>query len=136
MMISSIVLFTIASSAGMMVPVSNIPWQSWISIAYLVIFGSVISFIAYLYALQNLPMGIVSVYAYMNPIVAVLFGALLFNEKLSAFIAAGGIITLAGVYLVNESFRSGMIKKVVDKKSGTTDTEQALKEVLAEEPAK
>ena len=105
MMISSLVLYATAAGVGMTVPFSQIPWQSWTAISYLVIFGSVISFIAYLYALQHLPMGMVSVYAYINPIVAVVFSALLFDEKLSLYIAAGGVITLLGVYLVNESFR-------------------------------
>lgn len=48
------------------VPISAIPLHSWLSIAYLVIFGSVISFIAYLYALQHLPTGQTSIYAYIN----------------------------------------------------------------------
>ena len=106
MMISSLVLYTTAATTGLTVPFENIPWQSWTAIIYMVIFGSVISFNAYLYAMQHLPMGMVSVYAYFNPIVAVLFGALLFGEALSFFIAAGGAITLFGVYLVNETFRS------------------------------
>jgi drug/metabolite transporter (DMT)-like permease len=45
---------------------------SWWSIAYLVIIGSILSFIAYIYMLQNLPAEINSIYAYINPIVAVL----------------------------------------------------------------
>ena len=77
---------------------------SWFAISYLVIFGSVISFAAYLYALQNLPTAQVSIYAYINPIVAVLFGSLFFGEKMTIFIGAGGLITLYGVYLVNSSF--------------------------------
>jgi len=105
-MISSLVLYITAETTGRTIPITEIPWQSWTAIVYMVIFGSVISFIAYLYALQHLPMGMVSVYAYFNPIVAVLLGALLFNESLSFFIAAGGGITLFGVYLVNESFRA------------------------------
>jgi drug/metabolite transporter (DMT)-like permease len=44
-------------------------------------------------------------YAYINPIVAVILGTLIFKEKLTAFIAAGGLITLYGVYLVNNAFR-------------------------------
>jgi drug/metabolite transporter (DMT)-like permease len=59
---------------------------------------------AYLYALQNLPTAQVSIYAYINPVVAVIFGSLLFGEKLTVFIGIGGLITLYGVYLVNASF--------------------------------
>jgi drug/metabolite transporter (DMT)-like permease len=49
------------------------------------------------------------VYAYINPIVAILLGALILNEKLTIFIAAGGAITLAGVYLVNNSINKKII---------------------------
>lgn len=87
-------------------PLAEVPWQSWAALAYLVVFGSVIAFIAYLYALQNLPTEQASIYAYVNPIVAVLLGWLLFDEYLSIFIAIGGVITLAGVYLVNKAFKS------------------------------
>jgi drug/metabolite transporter (DMT)-like permease len=71
--------------------------------AYLVVFGSVISFIAYIYALQKLPTEQVSIYAYINPIVAVFLGWVLFGEMLTPFIVVGVLITLFGVYLVNKS---------------------------------
>jgi len=87
-------------------PLADIPWQSWTSIAYLVIFGSLLSFIAYLYALQNLPAGQASIYAYVNPLVAVLLGSLIFDEILTGFIIAGTIVTLMGVYLVNKAFKT------------------------------
>jgi drug/metabolite transporter (DMT)-like permease len=103
MVISGLTLFAGTHIAGEAVPLSAIPWQSWTAIAYLVVFGSVISFIAYLYALQNLSTEQASLYAYINPIVAVLFGALLFGEALTAFIVAGVLVTLYGVYLVNKS---------------------------------
>ena len=64
------------------------------------------AFIAYLYALQNLPTEQASLYAYINPIVAVLCGSLIFGEHITVFIAIGGLVTLAGVYLVNRAFKS------------------------------
>lgn len=88
------------------IPFADIPWQSWAAIAYLAVFGSVISFIAYLYALQNLPASQTSIYAYINPIVAVLLGWLIFGEILTVFIIAGTLVTLLGVYLVNRAFKS------------------------------
>lgn len=105
MVISGVVTYTVALGTGMHVPLAAIPWQSWLSIGYLVTFGSVISFVAYLYALQNLPTAQASIYAYINPVVAVLIGALFFGEEFTPYIAVGGIITLAGVYVVNEAFR-------------------------------
>jgi drug/metabolite transporter (DMT)-like permease len=65
--------------------------------------------VAYIYTLQHLPATLASVYAYINPIVAILLGALILNEKLTIFIAAGGAITLAGVYLVNNSINKKII---------------------------
>jgi drug/metabolite transporter (DMT)-like permease len=106
MLISGICLFTFANLSGNAVSLSQIPWQSWAAISYLVIFGSIITFIAYLYALQNLSTEQVSIYAYINPVVAVLLGSLIFNERLSLFIIIGGLITIMGVYLVNKAFNS------------------------------
>jgi drug/metabolite transporter (DMT)-like permease len=103
MVISGATLFAGTHVTGDAVSFAAIPWQSWTAIAYLVVFGSVISFIAYLYALQNLPTEQASLYAYINPIVAVLLGALLFGETLTTFIVVGVLITLYGVYLVNRS---------------------------------
>lgn len=105
MLISGILTTIIAVSAGQTIPIQDIPWQSWTAIAYLATFGSVISFIAYLYALQNLPTEQASIYAYINPVVAVLLGSLLFSEKLTLFIIAGGAITLLGVHLINQAYR-------------------------------
>lgn len=112
MLISGTVLFIGSNLTNNAIPVNAIPWQSWVAIVYLVIFGSVLSFIAYLYALQNLPTEQASLYAYINPIVAVLLGALIFGEILTGFIIAGVLITLYGVYLVNKnSIRLKQLKK-------------------------
>jgi drug/metabolite transporter (DMT)-like permease len=106
MIISSIVLLTITQSTNIGISFTAIPWQSWLAIGYLIVFSSIITFICYLYALQHLPTVQVSIYAYINPIVAVLFGAAIFGEKLTVFIAVGGAVTLLGVYLVNRTFKS------------------------------
>ena len=105
MVISGIALTGVSYSATDTISIAAIVWQSWAAIAYLVIFGSVISFIAYLYALQNLSTEQASLYAYINPIVAVLLGWLIFSEKLTMFIAVGGVVTLLGVYLVNKAYK-------------------------------
>ncbi|MFL5810291.1 MAG: DMT family transporter [Flavisolibacter sp.] len=103
MVISGIVVYAISVFSGNSIPFTSIPWQSWASIGYLMVFGSVLSFIAYLYALQNLPTEQASLYAYINPIVAYLLGAILFGDILTPFIIAGVLITLYGVYLVNKA---------------------------------
>lgn len=105
MFISSILLFAYNGATGTSVSLSAIPAISWWSIAYLVVFGSVLTFIAFIYALQNLPAEISSVYAYINPIIAVILGAVIFGEVLNAAIAIGGGVTLFGLYMVNYSLR-------------------------------
>jgi drug/metabolite transporter (DMT)-like permease len=105
MFLSSILLFAFTGATGTSVSLSSIPMISWLSIAYLVIFGSVLTFIAFIYALQNLPAEINSIYAYINPIVAVILGTIIFGESLTTAIAIGGGVTLTGLYMVNYSLR-------------------------------
>lgn len=106
MLISGIITTTGVTMAGQTIPINEIPWQSWTAISFLVIFGSVVAFICYIYVLQNLPIEQASIYAYVNPIVAVFSGWLLFNESVTGFIIIGGLVTLAGVYLVNKAFKN------------------------------
>ena len=105
MFISSILVFAYTGATGISVKLSEIPAISWWAIAYLVVFGSILTFIAFIYALQNLPAEISTVYSYINPIIAVLLGALIFGETLNAAIAIGGGVTLFGLYMVNYSLR-------------------------------
>ena len=115
MFISSLLLLTISETSGMAVAISSIPVTSWYAITYLVIVGSILSFMAYIYMLQQLPAEVSSIYAYINPIVAVLLGALLFGESLSIAIAIGGGITLFGLYMVNHSIRRTRRKALASK---------------------
>jgi drug/metabolite transporter (DMT)-like permease len=105
MLISSIIIFAYNGATGISVSLSAIPAISWWSIAYLVIVGSVVTFVAFIYALQHLPAEISSIYAYINPIIAVILGAAIFGETLNAAIAIGGTVTLCGLYMVNYSLR-------------------------------
>jgi drug/metabolite transporter (DMT)-like permease len=111
MIISGITLYSFSAASGRAVGLTSIPWQSWASIAYLVIFGSLIGFICYLYALQNLPTEQASIYAYINPMVAVVLGSIIFDEKLTIYLAMGGLITLLGVYLVNKAYKLNTVEQ-------------------------
>lgn len=105
MLLSSIVISTAIVWNGTAIPLVAIPAISWWSIAYLVVFGSVLTFIAFIYALEHLPTEISSLYAYINPMVALFFGYILFNEPLSVPIVLGGIITIIGLYVVNRAIK-------------------------------
>lgn len=105
MMVSSLFLFVLIGATGTAIPLKEIPAVSWWSIAYLVIVGSVLTFVAFIYTLQKLPAEISSIYAYINPIVAVVLGAILFGEMLTPLIIFGVIIVLSGLYIVNQAMR-------------------------------
>ena len=107
MLISSFILLAITGATGTGVNIASIPANSWWAISYLVIIGSVLTFIAFIYMLQKLPPEINSIYAYINPIIAVLLGSVVFGEPLTIAIAIGGGITLCGLYMVNYSMRKG-----------------------------
>lgn len=105
MMLSGIILSGFSYSfESNYLPWSEIPQISWFAIFYLVIFGSLIGFICYLYALQHLPTAQASIYAYINPIVALVTGWLILDEAISGSIVFGCGITIVGIYLVNRSF--------------------------------
>jgi drug/metabolite transporter (DMT)-like permease len=77
------------------------------ALAYLIVFGSLAAYSAYLYALEHLPIATVSLYAYINPIIAVLLGALFASEPLTPRIAAAAALVLAGVTIVRTAPRGG-----------------------------
>jgi drug/metabolite transporter (DMT)-like permease len=70
------------------------------ALVYLIVAGAVIGFAAYAYALKHLPVATVSLYAYINPVIAVLLGTVLLQEPFSARMVVGASIVLAGVALV------------------------------------
>jgi len=85
-------------------PVTAIPAISWFAIFYLVVFGSLIGFICYVYALQHLPTTQTAIYAYVNPVVAIITGAIVLGEELNMTVLTGGLVTLSGIYMVNKSY--------------------------------
>jgi len=77
-----------------------VPVHALAAIAYLVVFGSIVGFSAYAWLLRNAPLPLVSTYAYVNPVVAVILGALVLREPLSLrTLLAGGVI-VAGVVMI------------------------------------
>ena len=75
--------------------------------SYLIVFGSLIAYSAYLYALQHLPIATVSLYAYVNPIIAVLLGSLIAAEPFTPRVVAAAALVLTGVAIVRRGPRGG-----------------------------
>jgi drug/metabolite transporter (DMT)-like permease len=77
--------------------------RTTVAMGYLVVFGSIAGFSAYAYALKHLPVSTVSLYAYVNPVIAVVLGTVLLGEPLSPRLAAAGATVLAGIALVRRT---------------------------------
>jgi drug/metabolite transporter (DMT)-like permease len=81
----------------------------WLAIAYLVVFCSVIAYVAYNYALRILPASQAGVFQFLNPVAASLLAQLLLDEPLTPVTALGGLMAIAGVYLANRSSNAAQV---------------------------
>ncbi len=84
----------------------NATTRSWIAWVYLVLIGSLVAYSAYVWLLGNAPLSLVTTYAYVNPVVAVLLGWWVKSEPITLGIVFGGAIILSGVVLVVSGERS------------------------------
>jgi len=75
----------------------------WLAIAYLVTFGSLVGFTAYIWLLEHVPTPKVATYAYVNPAVAVFLGWLLHGERIDRYMVIGMIVIIGAVILVTTS---------------------------------
>jgi drug/metabolite transporter (DMT)-like permease len=73
------------------------------ALLYLVVFGSIVAYSAYTYAIQKLPLPLVSTYSYVNPLVALALGWLVLSEPLGWREAGAALVILLGVALVKTS---------------------------------
>ncbi len=74
--------------------------RSLVALAYLVAFGSLIAFTAYSWLLRNTPTSLAGTYAYVNPVVAVVLGALILNERITGLDLLAGCVIVAAVTLI------------------------------------
>ena len=86
---------------------SSLQWTARVgfSLAYLIVVGSVAAFAMYVYALTQLPITIASLYSYVNPLVAVVLGWFVLDEKLNLKIGVAIVVTAVGIYLVNRGYQ-------------------------------
>lgn len=79
--------------------------KSWLSLVYLITFGSILAYSAYVWLLKVRPATEVATHAYINPIVAVIIGVGLGNEAITLLHLTGLVVILASVMLVNRKYR-------------------------------
>ncbi|HEX8278723.1 MAG TPA: EamA family transporter, partial [Segetibacter sp.] len=95
------VLAGLAGGEQKQMALSHVCWQSAAALLYLVIFGSLVAYMSYIWLLSVRPAAMVGTYAYVNPVVAVFLGWLVADEKISVQQIVALIVILAGVILVN-----------------------------------
>ena len=99
MLFGGVVLLVAACALGETSRVVFAP-RSTSALVYLIVVGAIGGFSAYTYALKHLPVATVSLYAYVNPIIAVILGSLVLQEPFTVRIAIAAAIVLAGSALV------------------------------------
>lgn len=114
MLAGSIGLFIVSAATGEFgrLDVSAISTRSLLGLAYLITFGSLVGFVSYGWLLRsNAPVSLISTYAYVNPIVAVLLGNWLARETLNARILAAALVIVGSVALINNSKQAKIIQE-------------------------
>ncbi len=94
--------------------------EAWLAWGYLVLFGSIFAFTSFVSALQQLPTSLVTTYAYVNPVIAVLLGWLILREPITPWTILGGIfvmIGVTGIFRVNN-------KKTLPEQGSTVEQKQ------------
>lgn len=107
--------FQLLAGGGIMLLISPVAddytglvlWNSegLLAFFYLVVFGSILAYAAYMYALKVLPVGFVTSYAYINPLVAVILGALMLNEPLNIYTVFAFVLIILGIFIVRSGYK-------------------------------
>ncbi len=92
--------------------------RTWLALGYLVVFGSVVAFTAYVWLLANAPISLVATYAYVNPVVAVFLGWWILSEAVTAPVLVGGGVVVLAVALVITAERPRRAQKAAAARSG------------------
>jgi drug/metabolite transporter (DMT)-like permease len=95
-----VMLLVLGLVRGERLAVSSYDTRTWVAWAYLVVFGSMLAFTAYVWLLSHAPISLVATYAYINPVVAVVLGALILDEPITAAVLVGGAVIVLAVAIV------------------------------------
>lgn len=117
MLIAGIILTTVGVTSGELHRFTLDP-KGLVAVGYLVIFGSLVGYSSYIYALAHLPASVVSTHAYVNPVIAVILGWLLLGERLDWLVLGATATILLGVVLVqtSSSQKSPLVHSVMSEK--------------------
>lgn len=102
MVLAGVMLLVIGTVAGEW-PALHFSIRSVTAFVYLIVVGSIGGFVAYMYALKHLPIALVSLYAYINPVIAVILGVIVLSERFDLRMGIGAAVVLSAVAIVRAS---------------------------------
>jgi drug/metabolite transporter (DMT)-like permease len=99
MMLGGVGLLLLSASFGELHPLPHVSLRAGLAVLYLIVFGSLVAFTAYIWLLSHMPASSVSSYAYVNPVVAVALGHFAAAEPVSLRTLAGTALVIVSVFL-------------------------------------
>jgi drug/metabolite transporter (DMT)-like permease len=122
MLMGAVALFLVSIVRGELngFSLGAVSLRSWLALLYLIAFGSLIGFVSYGWLLHNAPISLMSTYAYVNPVVAVLLGSLFADEPLNGRILIAAAIIIGSVVLIN-SARQAQVKVKTEPLQAVSD---------------
>jgi drug/metabolite transporter (DMT)-like permease len=122
MLMGSLGLFLLGTLTGewSQLDLASVSTRSWLGFAYLVVFGSWVGFASYTWLLRVAPTMLVSTYAYVNPLVAIMLGSLLAGEELTTRVLLAAVFILGSVILITLKQPATMKSSAVQTTPPTT----------------
>ncbi len=100
MLAGGALLAVVGYASGERLHVGEVSARSWIALGFLVVFGSIVAYSSYVWLLKVAPTELVGTYAYVNPVIAVLLGALVLDEAITAWVLLAGAAIVVSVVLI------------------------------------
>jgi drug/metabolite transporter (DMT)-like permease len=100
MLAGGALLAFVGLATGERLDVGAVSGRSWLALAGLIVFGSIVAYSCYVWLLKVAPTELVGTYAYVNPVIAVLLGALFLGEAITVWVLAAGAAIVASVVLI------------------------------------
>ncbi|SDT09079.1 Permease of the drug/metabolite transporter (DMT) superfamily [Pseudomonas sp. Z003-0.4C(8344-21)] len=113
-LIGTLMLCLLAAARGELswAALNDLGAPQWLSLAYLGVLGSALAYIGYYHGIRKIGATRSGVFIALNPLTAVIFGALLLGEQLTPTMCVGGALILGGIYLCNKPLATDAKKRI------------------------